>query len=204
MKNASPKVDQYIADAPEFARPILTRIRKLYHKACPQVEETIKWGFPVFVYKGMLGSMAAFKEHVSFGFWKGQLLDDPDGLFSDAGKTKMKMRKVADVSELPPDKVLLSFIRQAVQLNETGVKKPAPRVKAKKGELEVPGDFRAAIGKNRKARAIFEGFSYSNKREYIEWVTEAKRAATRQKRIETAVEWLAEGKPRNWKYMKGY
>ncbi len=192
MKNTSPEVDQYIAGAPEFARPILDRIRGLYHKACPQLEETIKWGFPVFVHKGILGSMTAFKQHVSFGFWKGQLLDDPDGLFADVGKTKMKMRKVADVSELPPDKVLLAFITEAVRLNEEEVAKPTPKVKPDKKELYVPDYLLAAIGKNKKALATFEGFSDSNKREYVEWVTEAKREATRQKRIETAVVWLAE------------
>ncbi|MCP5115482.1 MAG: hypothetical protein GY953_32045 [bacterium] len=141
--------------------------------------------------------MTAFKQHVSFGFWKGQLLDDPRGLFAEVGKTKMKMRKVADISELPSAKVLIAFIKQAVRLDEEGVAKPTPRVKPNKRELEVPDYFLAALGKNKKALATFEGFSYSNKREYAEWLTDAKREATRQKRIETALAWLAEGKPHN-------
>ncbi len=141
--------------------------------------------------------MTAFKQHVSFGFWKGQLLDDPRGPFAEAGKTKMKMRKVADISELPSAKVLIAFIKQAVRLDEEGVAKPTPRVKPNKRELEVPDYFLAALGKNKKALATFEGFSYSNKREYAEWLADAKREATRQKRIETAIAWLAEGKPHN-------
>lgn len=202
MKNASREVDAYIAKSAEFARPILARIRRLFHQACPQIEETIKWGAPHFEYKGVLGCMAAFKQHVSFGFWKGKIMDDPHELFSGVGDTTMCGAKVTDLSELPSDSVLLEYVRQAVALNESGAKVPRPKPTASKKALDIPDYFRAALEKNRKALATFEAFSPSHKREYVEWITEAKQETTRAKRLATAVEWMAEGKPRNWKYMK--
>ena len=201
MKNHSPEFDAYIANSAEFARPILEKIRKLFHQACPEIEETMKWSFPHFEYKGIVGSMAAFKQHVGWGFWKAALLKDPHKLFTRMGDTSMGGAKVTDVSQLPSDKIVLGYIREAVTLNEQGVKAPAPKKKLK-GELEVPDYFMAALKKNKKALATFEAFSPSNKREYVEWVTEAKQEATREKRLATAIEWMAEGKPRNWKYMK--
>ena len=201
MKNASPAFDAYIAKSADFARPILTRLRKLFHKACPAIVETMKWSFPHFEYKGVVGSMAAFKNHCSFGFWKGKLLDDPQELFTDFAKASMNMARITDVSELPADKILLDYIRRAVKLNEDGVKVNRPKTKPKPA-LEVPGYFLDALKKNKKALATFEGFSPSHKREYVEWITEAKQEETRLERLKTAVQWMAEGKPRNWKYMK--
>lgn len=193
MKNRNPEFDTYIAEAAEFARPILHKLRKLFHKACPDIEETIKWGFPHFEYRGVVGSMAAFKRHVSFGFWKEKLL-------TGDGNSAMFRNKVTDVAELPTDDILLATIREAVALNEQGVK--VPKEKKARTELEIPDYFLAALKKNKKAKAAFEGFSYSHKKEYVEWVTEAKQEVTRAKRLATALEWLAEGKPRNWKYME--
>ena len=198
MKNTIPAVDAYIAKSADFAKPILRKIRELFHKGCPEVEEVIKWGVPHFEYRGMLGSMAAFKQHAAFGFWKSGLLKDKRKLF-DGTNTAMGGRRVTDVSELPADKILLEYIREAVALNEQGVKAPSRR-KPKK-ELTIPYYFMDALKKNKKALATFEAFSPSHKREYVEWVTEAKREETRAQRLATAIVWMAEGKPHNWKYM---
>ena len=201
MKNHSPAVDAYIAKCPEFTRPILEKIRSLFHKACPQIEETIKWGFPHFEYKGIVGSMAGFKRYVSYGFWKAKLMDDPHKLLALMAKAPMGHANVAKVSELPADKILLDYIRQAVALNEHDVKLPA-RKKKPRPELQIPDFFILALKKNKRALAIFEAFSPSHKREYVEWITEAKQEETRLKRLATAIEWISEGQPRNWKYMK--
>lgn len=202
VKNASPEIDAYIEKSADFAQPILQKIRRLFQKAYPQIEETIKWGFPHFEHKGIVGNMAAFKKHVSFGFWKGQLMSDPEGLFKGVGETCMNALKVKDVSELPADKILVAYIQEAVALNEDEVKSPRPKKKQAKKEVDVPGDLMQALKKNKKAHATFQNFSYTNRKEYVEWVTEAKQESTRQKRLATAVEWMAEGKPKNWKYMK--
>lgn len=199
MKGTIPEVDAYIANAAPFAQPILRKIRKAFHKASPDIIETMKWNFPHFEYKGLIGHMAAFKAHVSFGFWKARLMEDPHGLLRPIGETSMGGAKVLEVSELPPDDVMLAYIREAIRLNEEGVmpeKKPRKSLPA----VEVPADLAAALKKNRKAQATFEKFPPSHRREYIEWITEAKQAATRQRRLATAIEWLAEGKQRNWKY----
>jgi uncharacterized protein YdeI (YjbR/CyaY-like superfamily) len=200
MKNHSAEFDAYIAKSAEFAQPILKKLRRLFHQACPSIEETIKWGFPHFEYRG-IGSMAAFKNHVSFGFWKAKLLSDSHKLLEGVGETSMGGARIKDVSELPSDQVLLAYIREAVALNEQGVRVPAAP-KAPKAELEIPDYFLAALRKNKKALATFKSFSPSHQREYVEWVTEAKQPATRDKRLATAIEWMAQGKPRNWKYMK--
>lgn len=201
MPTTSPKVDAYIENAADFARPILTKIRNLFHKACPQIEETIKWGKPAFEHKGIVGGMVAFKHYVTFGLWKAELLDDPEGIFRNDHASTMNVSKITKVSEMPPDKVLVAYIGQAVELNERGVK--LDRQKKAKPPVKVPDDLMVALKKSKKALATFEGFSPSHRREYVEWITEAKRDETRQKRIATAVEWMSEGKPQNWRYMKG-
>jgi len=200
MAHESPEVDAYIDQAAEFARPILRKIRALFHKACPQIEETIKWGFPHFEHRGIVGSMAAFKRHMNFCFWKANLLSDPHKLFEGVGNTSMGAARITDVSELPSDKILIATIREAVALNEKGIKAP-PAPKKPRKKLTIPDYFLAALRKNKKAQATFEGMAYSHKKEYVEWITEAKQEVTRAKRMATALEWLAEGKPRNWKYL---
>ncbi|HLJ10471.1 MAG TPA: YdeI/OmpD-associated family protein [Planctomycetaceae bacterium] len=199
MKNVNPDVDAYIAKSADFARPILKKLRELFHQACPQIEETIKWGFPHFEYKGIVASMAAFKGHASFGFWKGKLLKDPHNVLAAMDSAPMSMAKLSDVSELPADRILLDYIREAVALNEHGVKNP-PRKKRVRRALEIPGWLVKALKQNKKALATFEAFSPSNKREYVEWLTQAKQESTRMKRLASAIEWMAEGKTRNWKY----
>lgn len=202
----NPKVDAYIANAKPFAQPILIHLRKLVHKACPKVEETIKWSRPFFEYKGaIIGNMSAFKEHCSFGFWGqeiGEVLRQANVVQSDGMGT---LGRIARVDDLPPQKALLDWIRQAANFIETGnyTSPIAARnrvVKPAKTAVETPTEFVAALRKDKKASAAFAAFSPSCKREYIDWIVDAKRPETREKRIATAVEWIAEGKERNWKY----
>ena len=188
MPKKSPLVDAYIARSADFAKPILKRIRKLVHAACPQVEETIKWSSPFFVHQGVLVAMPAFKKHCALIFWKGKLI---------LGKERMKYRRLTSLADLPADKLLLGYLRKAVELNETGVKILRPKSKAK---VVVPGNILVALGKNKKAFATFEAFSPSHKREYLDWVTEAKLPETRARRLEKMIQMLAKGKTRHWKY----
>ena len=190
MANRIAQVDAYIAKSAEFARPILRKIRELFHKAHPELQEVMKWSFPHFEYKGLVGSMAAFKQHCSFGLWKASLLKDANKLFEAVGNTSMGGRKISSLAEMPSDKVIIEYIRKAIALNEEGIKAPAAKRKKKK-ELTVPHYFLAALKKNNQAFATFEAFSPSKQREYVEWVTEAKQEATRSKRLATAIEWLA-------------
>jgi uncharacterized protein YdeI (YjbR/CyaY-like superfamily) len=200
MKNTSPEVDQYIERAAEFARPILKRIRKAFHAAHPDVTEVIKWGAPFFEYKGVLGNMAAFKQHVGWGFWKANLMPDPHGILKPDGEhTAMGGARLTTVKDLPPDDVLVAYVREAIRLNEEGVKVARPK-KAPQAEVAVPEELAAALAARPAARKAFDAFPPSHRREYIAWITEAKQAATRAKRVAQAVEWMAEGKSRNWKY----
>jgi uncharacterized protein YdeI (YjbR/CyaY-like superfamily) len=195
-----PRIDAYIAKSADFARPILAHLREVVHAACPDAEETMKWSFPHFQYKGLLCSMAAFKEHCAFGFWKGSLVLGEAGGGSDGAMGQFG--RITKLGDLPSKKALTGYIKKAMDLNEAGVKSPTrSKPKAPKAELVVPDDLASALEKNAAAHATFEKFSPSNKREYVEWITEAKTQATRTRRLETAIEWMAEGKPRNWKYM---
>ena len=202
MGTRDERVDAYIARSADFARPILEHLREVVHAACPDVEETMKWSFPHFMYKGMLCSMASFKAHCSFGFWKSTLV-----LGEEAERKNQEgmghLGRITSLADLPSKRELTANIKKAMKLNDEGV--PAPsRSKPKSSaarEVVVPDDLAEALRANDRARATFEGFSPSHKREYIEWITEAKTAPTRSKRLATTLEWLAEGKPRNWKYM---
>lgn len=197
MPTLNPRIDAYIAAAPAFAQPILTRIRSVIHAACPQVEETIKWSRPHFQYKGMLCQMSAFKEHCALGFWKGQVLfPGADGL-----EGMGHFGRITSVKDLPPKEALADIVRLAMKLNDEGVKgraraKPAPRA------LAVPDDLAAALTATPAAQAAFNQGSTSFKREYVDWIVDAKTQATRQRRMAQAIDWLAEGKARNWKYEK--
>ena len=194
-----PRVDAYIASAPEFARPILEKIRHVFHRAYPAIEENIKWGNPTFEHNGIVGGMGAFKKHVAYGFYNAPALSDPEGLFADDAKKSPYALKASSVKDLPTQKVLVAYVKEAVKLNATGVK---PVRGASKPAARAPADLLAALKTNKAAAMTFKGFSPSKKREYIEWITEAKREATRTKRLAQAIEWMAEGKPRNWKYDK--
>lgn len=199
MPNVDPRIDAYIEKSADFAKPILTHIRKLVHKACPDIEETMKWSMPHFDLKGPVCNMAAFKQHCAFGFWKQQLLK-PAGIDTDRN-TLSSFGKITSLKDLPKDKVIIELIHQAIELNEKGIKVPQKKPTERK-ELVMPDVLENALKKNSRAKAVFEKFSYSHKKEYIEWINEAKTDATREKRIGTTIEWLAEGKSRNWKYEK--
>lgn len=201
MGKKDPRIDAYIEKSQDFAKPILTHIRKLVHQASPDVEEKIKWGFPHFDYKGMMCSMASFKKHCSFGFRKAAIMADPHKLMSRVGETAMgSFGKLTAISDLPDEAVLIQYIKEAARLNDEGIKLPSSPKKTKK-ELKIPAYFIEVIGKNKKALETFENFSYSNQKEYVDWIVEAKTEDTRKKRLDTAVEWLSEGKVRNWKYL---
>ena len=204
MGTKDKRIDSYIEKSQDFARPILIHLRALVHQGCPEVQETIKWGFPHFDYKGILCSMASFKSHCAFGFWKGNLVKGVPAGVEKIGETAMgQFGRITSIKDLPKDAVILDMIRQAMKLNDAGIRRVEPgKLKEKKKELEIPEYFMKAVSKNKKALATFESFSYSNKKDYLEWVTEAKSEETRNSRLKTTVEWLSEGKIRNWKYAR--
>ena len=202
MGTKDTRIDAYIARSADFARPILVHIRALVHKACPDVEEKIKWGFPHFDYKGMMCSMASFKEHCAFGFWKASLMKHAEKFKKDGEKAMGHLGKIRRLDELPSNKILCAYIKEAAKLNEEGVKLPRkPKPSAKK-HIVVPADLMKALAKDKKAKSSFERFSYFHKKEYTEWLEEAKTEETRTRRLATAMQWIAEGKGRNWKYVK--
>jgi uncharacterized protein YdeI (YjbR/CyaY-like superfamily) len=195
------RIDAYIRKSAEFAKPILEYLRESVHKACPEVEETMKWSFPHFDYKGMLCSMASFKQHCAFGFWKSQLMEDPDNILKSLGEDAMgNFGALKSVQDLPPKKVIMKYVKQAMKLNDDGVK-IKKKIRPKKN-LVVPEDFENQLRKNKQASAVFRKFSPSLQREYFEWIAEAKREETRTNRIKTSIDWISEGKQRNWKYLK--
>ena len=200
MEQYDPRIDAYIEKSADFARPILKHIRQLVHQTSPLISETIKWGMPFFDYKGTVCSMAAFKQHCALGFWKSSLLNDPKGLINKGDDASAgSFGRITTLADLPGDKDIADFIEQAIMLNETGVKgtmKPA----APKTEIYTPDYFTEALAANPIAKAAFEAFSPSHKKEYLEWLIEAKTEPTRQKRLATTLEWLTEGKSRHWKY----
>jgi hypothetical protein len=199
MAAKDPRVDAYIKKAAPFAQPILQHIRKLVHTAAPGVQETMKWSTPHFDYKGIFCGMSAFKAHVGFAFWKSALLKDvlPGEGMSAAGQ----FGRITSLEDLPSDREFVKIVKAAAKLNDDGVKAP-PMRKGPRPALSAPPDLLKAINANKKAKATFDGFPPGQRREYVAWVLEAKAAETRAKRIATAVEWMAEGKVRNWKYVK--
>ena len=195
------RVDAYIAKSAEFAKPIMEHIRRVVHETSPLITETIKWGFPFFDYKGPVCQMAAFKEHMGFGFWKQTQLHDPGKLIQQENGTAGSFGKITSLNELPADEILVDFIKQAMQLNETENKKPAVKKQtAPKAAVEMPADFAVLLAANETAKNVYDKLSPSHKREYLEWILDAKSDVTRLKRMETALEWISEGKSKNWKY----
>jgi uncharacterized protein YdeI (YjbR/CyaY-like superfamily) len=199
MPQRDPRIDKQIQSSAPYARPILTKLRQAVHAGCPEVVETLKWSRPSFEHQGLLCGMAAFKAHCSFGFWKHALLVERAG--AKAAAELEALGRITDVSELPPQSSLVRWVRLAAQLNEDGVAAPRPKTK-RKPPVKVPTDLERAMGRNARARAFFATLSPSARREYVEWLTGAKQAETRQRRLETAVEWMAEGKERHWKYQR--
>ncbi len=204
MATREKKIDAYIAKSADFAKPILLHIRELVHKACPDVEEKVKWSMPFFDYKGeMMCHMAAFKQHAVMGFWKASLMKDSILIENAKSETAMgHLGRITSLKELPTDKKITAWIKEAMQLTDKGIKLPAKAKPADKKELVVPDYFSKAIAKNKKAKQVFENFPPSHKKEYLMWITEAKTEETRSKRIATALELMAEGKSRLWKYEK--
>ena len=211
MEQFDPRIDAYIAKSAEFAQPILNHIRQLVHDASPLITENIKWGFPFFEYKGIVCQMAAFKNHMAFGFWRASRLDDPDHLLNPGEEAAAgSFGKVMTLADLPADDVLKDFVLQAMKLNEIAGEekkkaKSAPKEKKPaepKKELVIPEYFAEALKGHDEALRIFYDFSYSHKKEYVEWVMEAKTEVTRDKRMQQAIEMMAEGKSRHWKYQK--
>jgi uncharacterized protein YdeI (YjbR/CyaY-like superfamily) len=195
-----PDVDAYIAGAPAFARPILTRVRNAFHAGCPGLEEGLKWGTPHFSHHGLLGGMAAFQAHVGFGFWKSKLMSDPQGLFAGAPRASAMGVRIEKLSDLPTRAVLVAYVREAARLNEQGAQAPA---KSKRSvTYDVPPDLAQRLAKNARAAKTFAGLAPSHRREYTEWIVEAKRDATRVRRLERAIELLEAGKEKNWKYRR--
>lgn len=201
MEQYDDRVDAYIAKSADFAKPILNHLRELVHKAAPQLKETMKWSSPFFDHEGPVCQMAAFKQHCAFGFWKATLMDDPHRILNQEADTAGSIGRITSMADLPADEILIQYIRQAVALNEQGVKAPvrtkSPTVKA---DLVIPADFTALLDQHPEAKAHFNQFSASQQREYTSWFDEAKTEVTRTKRLQTAIEWISEGKIRNWKY----
>jgi uncharacterized protein YdeI (YjbR/CyaY-like superfamily) len=199
----NPKVDAYIAKAQPFAQPILSHIRGLAHKACPEVEETIKWSMPFFQLRGViLGHMAAFKQHCAIGLWGPEMnaILNADGLHSEDGMGSLG--KITSLKDLPADRKMLGYYRHAAELILSGqrTKSLERTAKTPKPDAKVPAELAAALKKNKAAAKVFADFSPSCRREYSVWIAEAKRPETKEKRVAQAVEWIAEGKQRNWKY----
>jgi hypothetical protein len=199
MATKDPRIDVYIAEAAPWAQPILKRLRMVVHRACPGVIETIKWSNPSFEFHGLLCGMVAFKSYCTFGLWKDKLVRTRGGV--SAGRILDAAGKVASVDDLPDEAALGQLIKLAAKLNEDDVKEVRKKAPAK-GPVEVPDDLKKALEKNKKAKATFEAFSPSHKREYVEWIVEAKQTATRLRRLEQAINWMAEGKVRMWKYVR--
>ncbi|HEX5011472.1 MAG TPA: YdeI/OmpD-associated family protein [Planctomycetota bacterium] len=196
MGRRDKRIDAYIAKAAPFAQPILTSLREQVHAACPDVEETLKWSHPSFEYKGILCGMAAFKKHAVFGFWKHDLVV---GEHAKAREAMGSFGCLTKLSDLPPKKAFAGYVRTAMRLNDEGVVVKRQKTRPRKAVAMHP-ELRAAMAGSAKARATFEAFPPSQKRDYLEWVAEAKGDDTRARRIQQAVEWMAQGKRRNWKY----
>lgn len=194
MAKRDRRIDAYIRNAQPFAQPILKHIRGAVHQGCPEVEETLKWSMPAFMYKGILCGMAAFKRHATFGFWKHKLV-----MGAKPGRGMGSFGCITSLQDLPSKGTLVELVKKARKLNDAGAPSPMANRK-KRPPLPVPSYFRLALRKNAKARAAFEAFPPSHQREYLEWIIEAKKPETRHRRVATTIAWLAQGKARNWKY----
>jgi uncharacterized protein YdeI (YjbR/CyaY-like superfamily) len=205
MQHTDPRIDTYILKSADFAIPILEYLRAVIHAACPEVKETMKWSFPNFEYRGsIMCNMASFKGHCSFGFWLASQLNDPHNVLAsgDEKNAMGQLGKIKSLEDLPAEEYLTALIKEAMHMIDSGVKQKRPEKPKEPKELVIPDYVPEALARSPKAQETFAGFSYSNKKDYIEWFEEAKTEATRHKRIETAIEWMEEGKSRNWKYAR--
>lgn len=195
------RVDDYIRHAAPFARPLLKHLRALWHQAEPDLRKDIKWGAPHYCLGGIVGATAAFKHHVTLGFWRRRLMTDPDRLFSEKSGTQLSALRFRRPEDLPPDETLLRYMREAVALDRADNLREAASARPRR-PVKLPEELKSALDRHAAAAKTFYEFSASKQREYCEWIAEAKRPTTRERRLKLAMEWLAEGKPRNWKYMK--
>jgi uncharacterized protein YdeI (YjbR/CyaY-like superfamily) len=202
MKNH--EFDQYIEHSAEFAQPILTKLRQLIHSSSPEIEEQMKWSFPNFIYKkSILCSLAAHKQHCTFGFWLGSIMDDPAGILQRIGQTGMgQFGKIKTLNDLPSDEIIMLYLHNAMELIDKGVKLKKETNVADKNPLEIPDLLKEKLTQNSKAKATFDMLSYSNKKEYIEWINSAKTETTKIARTNSTIELLIEGKTKNWKYKR--
>lgn len=200
-----PRVDAYIAKAQPFARTILKHLRALVHKAVPDVEETLKWGMPTFMMHGaIMCGMASFKAHSAFWFWRGSQIPDTHKIFGRGEKAMGQLGRITSIRDLPNARVLTKYVKAAAALNrESGT--AAHKAAAAKRKVNVPRtptDLSKALRANATASAAWKTFPPSHRKEYIEWIMEAKTAETRGKRLATSLKWIAQGKHRNWRYMR--
>lgn len=203
MGARDPRVGAYIANSAAFARPILRHLRRVVHLGCPDARETMKWGFPHFEHRGLLCSMASFRQHCAFSFWKWKLLEGP-------GRNALRPRRgamgqfgrITAVADLPGERALIQLVRRAAALNEQGVRRPVRRSARGDRTLLIPADLLAALRTNPTALATFQGFSDTHRKEYVEWVTGARRVETRRRRVATALAWLSLGRPRGGRYAR--
>lgn len=205
MPAYDPRIDTYISNAADFAQPVLNHLRELIHEACPEVRETVKWSMPYFDYKGLMCGFASFKHHCSFGFWKAALLQDPHGVLETAEKAAMgAFGRLTGIDDLPSDKILKALIGDAMRVNDEGVNVAASNRKhvGKKEAIPEPEYLTKLLAESASAKITWDGFPPSHRREYLEWITGAKTAATRDKRLAQALQQLEEGKHRHWKYQK--
>ena len=201
MEQYDSRVDAYIAKSADFAKPILTHLRDLVHRASPELKETMKWSSPFFDHEGPVCQMAAFNKHCAFGFWKAALLNDPYQILNQEADTAGSLGRITSIADLPEDEILIQYIQQALLLNKEGIKAPSrPKTPLDKNELNTPPYLTEALNQHHDAKKHFEKFSPSQKKEYITWLEEAKTEGTRLKRLNTAIEWISEGKIRHWKY----
>ena len=202
MSITDPRIDAYIENAQPFAKPILIHLREIIHETCPEIEETWKWSFPHFMYKGkILCAFSAFKQHCGFGFWLEKEMNTMKELTKGAESTGMfTLGKIRNIDDLPSKVLLKTAIQEAMELTDMGV--TLKKAAAEKKETEVPQYFSDALNENADAKKVFENASPSFRKEYSMWITDAKTEATRNKRIEQALEWISAGKGRNWKYEK--
>lgn len=198
--------NDYINQSQPFAQPILQYLRKLIHDTHPELEEEFKWSFLAFTLNGrIIVSMASFKEHVAFGFWLGEHMKDPYKIFVTGKDRAMgQLGKIQSIEDLPERKILEEYIAECIQLSESGKKITTGKKNTKTPQLVEPDYFTEQLESNINAFENYNTFSASKKRDYIEWLMDAKTEATRNKRLTQAIEWISEGKPRNWKYMKEY
>lgn len=195
MATEDPRVDAYIANAADFAQPLLVQFRAAVRQACPEVVEAIKWRMPFFMHRGrMLAHMAAFKAHCAFDIHAGPASRDAD----KDGEAMGVFGRVTTRADLPSKAELVKRLKAGVAVIESGEKTARTPKALPRPPLETPPDLVAALVRNAPARKRFAAFSPSHRREYIEWLMEAKRPQTREKRLAQAIDQITEGKPRHW------